>query len=64
VRAPRQPRIAAGRGGAATIRLSTATLLGAVQLALVAMAAVVAFRTLGTNLAAKITELATTITGQ
>jgi len=40
VRAPRQPRIAAGRGGAATIRLSTATLLGAVQLALVAMAAV------------------------
>ena len=36
----------------------------AVAAALVAMAAVVAFRTLGTNIAAKITELATTITGQ
>jgi hypothetical protein len=40
VRAPRQPRIPAGAGRAATIRLSTATVLGAVQLALVAMAAV------------------------
>ncbi|MGM9488579.1 zf-HC2 domain-containing protein [Ideonella sp. YS5] len=41
VRAPRQPRIASGGSGrAATIRLSTATVLGAVQLALVAMAAV------------------------
>jgi hypothetical protein len=39
VRAPRQPRIAAGaRGGAATIRMSTAAVLGAVQLALVAVA--------------------------
>ena len=36
----------------------------AVAAALVAMAAVVAFRTLGSNIAVKITELATTITGQ
>ncbi|HJY30903.1 MAG TPA: hypothetical protein VJ306_22905 [Pyrinomonadaceae bacterium] len=34
----------------------------AVAAALVAMAAVVAFRTLGTNIATKITELANTIT--
>jgi len=39
VRAPRMPRIAAGGGSAATIRLSTAAVLGALQLALVAAAA-------------------------
>jgi hypothetical protein len=39
VRTPRIPRVASGRGGAATIRLSTAFGLGAVQLALVAAAA-------------------------
>lgn len=39
VRAPRVPRIPSGKGGAATIRLSTAFGLGAVQLALVAAAA-------------------------
>ena len=39
VRAPRIPRIGAGSGGAATIRLSTAVVLGTVQLALVAAAA-------------------------
>jgi hypothetical protein len=39
VRAPRLPRIAAGGGSGATIRLSTAAVLGALQLALVAAAA-------------------------
>jgi hypothetical protein len=39
VRPPRIPRMGSGAGGAATIRLSTAAVLGAVQLALVAAAA-------------------------